>query len=226
MLINLKNANICQREGRLVLGNVNLQVNEGDFIYLIGRVGAGKSTLLKTLYCELMLDEAEEATVLGRDLLTIRNKEIPALRREMGIVFQDFQLLNDRNVYKNLYFVLKATGWKDKDAINRRINEVLTDIGLADKMANMPHQLSGGEQKRIAIARAILNHPKLIIADEPTSNLDKDTTDEVMQLLRKISETGTAIVMTTHNIALLKNYPGKAFQCQDEKVEEVTIRRA
>ena len=144
----------------------------------------------------------------------------------MGIVFQDFQLLNDRNVYKNLYFVLKATGWKDKDAINRRINEVLTDIGLADKMANMPHQLSGGEQKRIAIARAILNHPKLIIADEPTSNLDKDTTDEVMQLLRKISETGTAIVMTTHNIALLNNYPGKAYQCQDEKVEEVTVRRA
>ena len=198
MLINLKNANICQREGRLVLGNVNLQVNEGDFIYLIGRVGAGKSTLLKTLYCELVLDEADEATVLGHDLLTIRNKEIPALRREMGIVFQDFQLLNDRSVYKNLYFVLKATGWKDKDAINERIKEVLTDIGLADKMANMPHQLSGGEQKRIAIARAILNHPKLIIADEPTSNLDKDTTDEVMQLLRKISETGTAIVMSTH----------------------------
>ena len=226
MLINLKNANICQREGRLVLGNVNLQVNEGDFIYLIGRVGAGKSTLLKTLYCELVLDEADEATVLGHDLLTIRNKEIPALRREMGIVFQDFQLLNDRSVYKNLYFVLKATGWKDKDAINERIKEVLTDIGLADKMANMPHQLSGGEQKRIAIARAILNHPKLIIADEPTSNLDKDTTDEVMQLLRKISETGTAIVMSTHNIALLNKYPGKAFQCQDEKVEEVTVRKA
>ena len=225
MLINLKNANICQREGRLVLGNVNLQVNEGDFIYLIGRVGAGKSTLLKTLYCELVLDEADEATVLGHDLLTIRNKEIPALRREMGIVFQDFQLLNDRSVYKNLYFVLKATGWKDKDAINERIKEVLTDIGLADKMANMPHQLSGGEQKRIAIARAILNHPKLIIADEPTSNLDKDTTDEVMQLLRKISETGTAIVMSTHNIALLNKYPGKAFQCQDEKVEEVTVRK-
>ena len=177
MLINLKNANICQREGRLVLGKVNLQVNEGDFIYLIGRVGAGKSTLLKTLYCELVLDEADEAKVLGHDLLTIRNKEIPALRREMGIVFQDFQLLNDRSVYKNLYFVLKATGWKDKDAINERIKEVLTEIGLADKMANMPHQLSGGEQKRIAIARAILNHPKLIIADEPTSNLDKDTTD-------------------------------------------------
>ena len=136
----------------------------------------------------------------------------------MGIVFQDFQLLNDRSVYKNLYFVLKATGWKDKDAINERIKEVLTDIGLADKMANMPHQLSGGEQKRIAIARAILNHPKLIIADEPTSNLDKDTTDEVMQLLRKISETGTAIVMSTHNIALLNKYPGKAFQCQDEKM--------
>ena len=226
MLINLKNANICQREGRLVLGNVNLQVNEGDFIYLIGRVGAGKSTLLKTLYCELVLDEADEATVLGHDLLTIRNKEIPALRREMGIVFQDFQLLNDRSVYKNLYFVLKATGWKDKDAINERIKEVLTDIGLADKMANMPHQLSGGEQKRIAIARAILNHPKLIIADEPTSNLDKDTTDEVMQLLRKISETGTAIVMSTHNIALLNKYPGKAFQCQDEKMEEVTVRKA
>ena len=144
----------------------------------------------------------------------------------MGIVFQDFQLLNDRSDYKNLYFVLKATGWKDKDAINERIKEVLTEIGLADKMANMPHQLSGGEQKRIAIARAILNHPKLIIADEPTSNLDKDTTDEVMQLLRKISESGTAILMTTHNISLLNKYPGKAFQRKKKKVEEVTIRRA
>lgn len=226
MLINYKNANIYQRHGVQVLGNVDFQVDGGEFVYIIGRVGAGKSTLLKTLYCELDIKEADEATILGHDLLAIRQKDVPALRRELGIVFQDFQLLSDRTVYKNLYFVLKATGWKDKQKIDDRINEVLTETGLTDKLEKMPHELSGGEQQRIAIARAILNHPKLIVADEPTGNLDKDTADNIMQLLRKISDTGTAVVMSTHNISLLNKYPGKAFQCQNGKVEQVTVRKA
>ena len=172
------------------------------------------------------MDEAEEANVLGHDLLTIRRKEIPALRRELGVVFQDFQLLRNRTVYRNLAFVLKATGWKDKAQINKRIDEVLTMIGLQDKVNKMPFELSGGEQQRIAIARAILNHPKLIIADEPTGNLDKETADHIMQLLYSLSETGTAVVMTTHNIGLLNKYPGRAYQCNNGKMEQVTDRRS
>ena len=189
-------------------------------------MGSGKSTLLKTLYCELDIDEADEAVVLERDLKTIRRKEIPALRRELGVVFRDFQLLSDRTIYKNLRFVLKATGWKDNEAINARIDEVLTQIDLLDKKDKMPNELSGGEQQRVAIARAILNTPKLIIADEPTGNLDKETADNIMQLLKRISETGTAVVMSTHNIALVNKYPGKAFQCQDGKIEQVIIKKA
>ena len=164
--------------------------------------------------------------MLGYDLMTIRRKEIPALRKQLGVVFQNFLLLNDRSVYRNLYFVLRATGWKDKKLIDERINEVLEQIGLADKIAKMPHELSGGEQQRIAIARAILNHPKLIIADEPTGNLDKETADNIMQLLHSISETGTAVIMSTHNIALLNKYPGRAYQCQDGQMGEVTVRKA
>lgn len=226
MLINYKNATIYQSSGVKILEGVDLEVNEGEFVYIIGRVGSGKSSLLETLYCELDIDEADEATVLDFDLLTIRRKEIPALRRELGVVFQDFQLLRERTVYKNLEFVLKATGWKDKKAIDERIGEVLTQIGLADKADKMPHELSGGEQQRVAIARAILNHPKLIIADEPTGNLDKETADNIMQLLKSISESGTAIIMTTHNIALLNKYPGKFYQCQDGKMEQVIVKQA
>ncbi|SEE00907.1 cell division transport system ATP-binding protein [Prevotella sp. lc2012] len=226
MLISYKNVSIYQHQGVQVLSNVNLQVDNGEFVYIIGRVGSGKSTLLSTLYCELDIDEAEEATVLGYDLKTIRRKEIPALRKDLGIVFQDFQLLSDRTIYKNLHFVLKATGWKDKEEIDQRIHEVLTEIGLSDKHDKMPNELSGGEQQRIAIARAILNRPKLIIADEPTGNLDKDTADDIMQLLYNISKSGTAVVMSTHNISLLSKYPGKAFQCQDGRMEQVTIRKA
>ena len=208
MLINYKNVNVYQNSGIKVLEGVNLEVNEGEMVYIIGRVGSGKSSLLKTLYCELDVDEADEAIVLERDLKTIRRKEIPGLRRDLGVVFQNFQLLGDRTVYKNLRFVLKATGWKDNEAIDNRIDEVLTQIGLIDKKMMMPHELSGGEQQRVAIARAILNHPKLIIADEPTGNLDKETADNIMQLLKSIADEGTAVVMSTHNIGLVNKYPG------------------
>ena len=222
MLIRYKNANIYQRHGICVLKNVNLQVDEGQFIYLIGRVGSGKTTLMRTLYCELVMDEADEATVLGRDLLTIRQKDIPALRREMGVVFQDFQLLADRSVYKNLEFVLKATGWKKGDGIEERISEVLASVGMGDKGDSMPYELSGGEQQRVAIARAILNKPKLILADEPTGNLDPETSSHIINLLFDICKTGTAVVMSTHNLPMIKENPSIIYRCQDEKIEDIT----
>ena len=222
MLISYKNVNIYQREGEPVLEQVNFQVNEGQFIYIIGRVGSGKSSLLKTIYFELDVDEADEAKVLDTDILELRRRDIPPLRRQMGIIFQDFQLLGDRTVYKNLQFVLKATGWKDKQHIDERIKEVLTQVGLQDKADKMPHELSGGEQQRVAIARAILNKPKMIIADEPTGNLDPETAASIIELLRQISQTGTAVVMTTHNITLLDKYPGIVYRCSEKKLEEVT----
>ena len=221
-LISYKNANIYQRHGICVLKNVNLQVDEGQFIYLIGRVGSGKTTLMRTLYCELEVDEADEAMVLGRDLLTIRQKDIPALRREMGVVFQDFQLLADRSVYKNLEFVLKATGWKKDDGIEERISEVLAAVGMGDKGDSMPYELSGGEQQRIAIARAILNDPKLILADEPTGNLDPETSNDIIKLLFNIAKKGTAVVMSTHNLPLVKANPSITYRCQKERLEDVT----
>jgi cell division transport system ATP-binding protein len=222
MLISYKNANIYQRHGICVLKNVNFQVDEGQFIYLIGRVGSGKTTLMRTLYCELEIDEADEANVLGYDLLSIRNKDIPALRREMGVVFQDFQLLADRTVYKNLEFVLKATGWKKKDGIEERINEVLEAVGMSDKAQRMPFELSGGEQQRVAIARAILNKPKLILADEPTGNLDPETSKEIIKLLFRISDEGTAIVMSTHNLPLIEANPSVTYRCQNALMEDIT----
>jgi cell division transport system ATP-binding protein len=197
-------------------------VEEGEFIYLIGRVGSGKSSLLKTIYCEMDIDDADEAVVLGHDLLTIRQKEIPELRRKMGIIFQDLQLLSDRNVYRNLYFVLKATGWTDKDAINKRIDEVLEQVNMSDMKERMPHELSGGEQQRISIARALLNSPQLIVADEPTASLDVETADAIIKLLREISLRGTAVILTTHNRSLLNKYPGIVYRCNEEKLEEVT----
>ena len=222
MLISYKNVNVYQSEGELVLKNVNFHVDEGEFVYLIGRVGSGKSSLLKTIYCELDIDEADEATVLDYDLRELRRKDVPRLRRQMGIVFQDFQLLTDRTVYKNLRFVLKATGWKDRDAIEARIDEVLQQVGMSEMKSRRPHELSGGEQQRIAIARAILNSPKLIVADEPTGNLDPETADSIIQLLRQISQTGTAVIMTTHNIPLLDQYPGIVYRCIDGQMEEIT----
>ena len=222
MLISYKNANIYQRHGICVLNNVNFQVDEGQFIYLIGRVGSGKTTLMRTLYCELEMDEADEAMVLGHDLLTIRQKDIPTLRREMGVVFQDFQLLADRSVYKNLEFVLKATGWKKRDGISERIAEVLAAVDMENKGDCMPYELSGGEQQRVAIARALLNKPKLILADEPTGNLDPETSSHIINLLFDICKTGTAVVMSTHNLPMIKQNPSIIYRCQDKRMEEVT----
>ena len=221
MLIEYKNATICQQDGEEVLKGVDFHADSGEFIYIIGRVGSGKSSLLKTFYQELDIEEADEATVLDYDMLSIRRKHVPALRRQMSIIFQDFQLLADRTVYKNLRFVLRATGWK-KNEVDARIDEVLSQVGMTEKKMRMPHELSGGEQQRIAIARALLNSPKLIVADEPTGNLDPETTEGIMTLLKEISQTGTAVIMTTHNIPLLDRYPGTVYRCLDGRLEEVT----
>lgn len=222
MLINYKNANIYHQDGDTVLRGVDFHVDEGEFIYLIGRVGSGKSSLLKTIYLEMDIDEADTAEVMGYDLMTIRRKQIPELRRKMGIIFQDLQLLSDRTVYKNLHFVLKATGWKDKADIRQRIDEVLEQVGMSDKKDRMPHELSGGEQQRISIARALLNSPQLIIADEPTASLDYETAENIIQLLREISMTGTAVILTTHNRSLLNKYPGIVYRCNNQQLEDVT----
>ena len=222
MLIDYKKANIYQKDGILVLGDVDFHVDEGEFIYIIGRVGAGKSTLLKTLYFELDVHEAEEAFVLNHDLREMKQKYIPALRRQMGIIFQDFQLLGDRTVRENLRFVLRATGWKDKNEINERIDDVLSDVNMQDMGDRFPHELSGGEQQRIAIARAILNKPKVIIADEPTGNLDVETARQIIELLKQITQSGTAVVMTTHNTSLLKEYPGIVYRCINKRLEDIT----
>ncbi|MCI7399257.1 MAG: cell division ATP-binding protein FtsE [Prevotella sp.] len=222
MLIEYKNAKICQTDGKVILADVNFNAGEGEFIYLIGRVGTGKSSLLKTMYFELDLDEAEKAVVLNHDIKSLKRKHVPALRRQMGIIFQDFQLLADRTVRRNLEFVLKATGWKKKDEIEARVKEVLAEVGMEEKIDQMPHELSGGEQQRVAIARAILNKPKVIIADEPTGNLDPETAEKIIQLLRNISQTGTSVVMSTHNLPMLEKYPGIVYRCAEGHLEEVT----
>lgn len=223
MLITYKNVNIYQ-DNSLILKNTNFQVDEGEFVYLIGKVGSGKSSLLKTIYCELDLDKnsSEQAEVLGRNLIALKRKEVPALRKEMGIIFQDFQLLHDRTVSQNLNFVLRSTGWKDKGEIRNRIMEVLEAVDMADKKDKMPYELSGGEQQRIAIARAILNNPKVIIADEPTGNLDPETTCKIVSLLRDVTQTGTAVVMSTHNISMLNQFPGIVYRCHDGQIDDVT----
>lgn len=221
MLIEYKKVRIFQ-EDVCVLNDVDFHVEEGEFIYIIGKVGSGKSSLLKTTYCELDIESGEQATVLDRNIMNIRRREIPALRKEMGIIFQDFQLLHDRTVAKNLRFVLKATGWKNKKEMEERIDEVLEMVGMQEKKDKMPHELSGGEQQRIAIARAILNKPKIIIADEPTGNLDPETATYIIDLLRQISQTGTAIVMTTHNIPMLDKFPGIVYRCKDGAIYDVT----
>ena len=223
MFIEYKNVNVYQGDV-LVLGGVDFHVDEGEFIYIIGHVGSGKSSLLMTLYCELDIDEGEQAVVLGRNLLKVKRKEVPALRKELGIIFQDFQLLHDRSVYKNLQFVLKATGWKSRKDMDERIGEVLDAVGMADKRDKMPYELSGGEQQRIAIARAILNRPKIIIADEPTGNLDPETADNIVNLLKQISLKGTAVVMSTHNLPMLDRYPGIVYECGEGRMTDVTAR--
>ena len=221
MIIEYQTVNIYQDDVPVLQG-VDFHVEESEFIYIIGPVGSGKSSLLKTLYGELDLYEGERAEVLGRDMLKIKRREIPALRKEMGIIFQDFQLLHDRSVFKNLRFVLKATGWKDRKAMEERIDDVLDAVGMKDKKDKMPFELSGGEQQRIAIARAILNKPRIIIADEPTGNLDPQTADNIVSLLKQISLTGTAVVMSTHNIPMLDKYPGIVYECNDGTIKDVT----
>lgn len=220
MLIDYKNATIYQ-EDKLILDNVNFHLDEGEFIYLIGKVGSGKSSLLKTMYGELDIDSADNAMVLGRDMLKIKRKHLPELRREMGIIFQDFQLLHDRTVYKNLRFVLKATGWKKNDDIDTRIDEVLDAVNMAEAKEKLPHELSGGEQQRIAIARSLLNKPKVIIADEPTGNLDPETAENIVLLLKGITHSGTAVVMSTHNLPMLDKVPGIVYRCESNTLEEV-----
>lgn len=220
MLIEYNNATIYQ-EDKCVLDKFNFRLDEGEFVYLIGKVGSGKSSFLKTLYCELDIDSADKAEVLGRDLMNIKSKHIPELRREMGIVFQDFQLLHDRTVLSNLQFVLKAIGWKDKAEIQERIDQVLADVGMQNTINKLPHELSGGEQQRIAIARALLNTPKIIVADEPTGNLDPETAESIIMLLKEITRTGTAVIMSTHNIPMLDKIPGIVYCCENGTMAEV-----
>ena len=215
-IINLENVQIYQKD-MLVLSHVNLHVIKGEFIYLIGRTGSGKSSLLKTLYGELELKEGH-GTVCDFDLRSMKRKDVPYLRRKLGIVFQDFELLMDRSVNDNLDFVMKATGWKDKAEISKRREEVLEKVGLGTKGYKMPHELSGGEQQRVVIARALLNDPELILADEPTGNLDPVTTEEILNLLATISQSGRAIIMATHDYSLMKNYSTRIIQCENNKV--------
>lgn len=208
-----------------MLEDVCFEVEPEQFVYVIGKVGTGKSSLLKTMYCELDIDKrnAEKAEVLGRNLLTIKRREVPALRREMGVIFQDFQLLHDRNIYKNLEFVLRSTGWKSAKEIDERIDLVLDAVGMKEKKMELPHELSGGEQQRIAIARALLNHPKIIIADEPTGNLDPETAEKIVGLLYEISHTGeTSVVISTHNHSLIDKFPGRVYKCADGKLTDVS----
>ena len=217
-LISYNNVSIWQQEQE-VLEGIDFSINSGEFVYLIGKVGSGKSTFLKSIYGELDIKDGN-ATVLGYDMKTIKRKHIPALRRRIGIVFQDFQLLTDRTVKENLEFVLKATGWKNNNDIQLRISEVLTQVGMDTKGYKIPNELSGGEQQRIVIARAILNRPELILADEPTGNLDVETGHRIVELLREICSQGSAIIMTTHNMNLLSEYPGKVYKCESHKLEE------
>ncbi|MEE4114776.1 MAG: ATP-binding cassette domain-containing protein [Marinilabiliaceae bacterium] len=217
-IISLKDCKIYQQD-HLVLSNVNLEINKGEFVYLIGKVGSGKTSLIKTINGQSPLVEGE-ALIAGFDLKSLKRKDIPRLRRKLGIVFQDFQLLSDRTVHSNLEFVLKATGWKNKKDIDQRIGEVLEKVGLGTKGYKMPHQLSGGEQQRVVIARALLNDPDIILADEPTGNLDPDTSDDIIVLLKEISRTGRAVVVSTHNYTVLKRHEARTIKCEDGNLTE------
>ena len=217
-VIELIGADIFQRENR-ILSNVNLEVNSGEFVYVIGKVGTGKSSLIKTLNAELPLVSGK-GSVLGFQLLNLKQKEVPGLRKKMGVVFQDFRLLNDRNVYQNLVFVLRATGWKDKNEINNRIEEVLKSIGVVDKSEKMPHELSGGEQQRVVIARTILNNPDLLLVDEPTGNLDPETSSEILDLFISLNKEGKTVLIVTHDYASIANKPTRTLVCADGKITD------
>ena len=219
LLVKYTDVQIC-REELTILKHINFELYSGEFVYFIGRVGSGKSSLLKTMYADLPIYEGE-AIVLDFDVRHLKNKEIPNLRRKLGVVFQDFQLLTDRSVYENLAFVLRATGWKDREEIDTRVSEVLDQVGMRKKSYKMPHELSGGEQQRIVIARALLNSPKIILADEPTGNLDPQTGQQIVSLLHHICETGTAVIMTTHTLNLVEEVPGRILKCEDKSLVEV-----
>lgn len=221
-VLSLQNVTIYQ-EGNAVLSDINLEVNHGEFLYLIGKTGSGKSSFMKLLYADLKLQEGEGVFV-DYDLKTLKERDIPYLRRKIGIVFQDFKLLPDRSVFDNLHFVLRATGWTDKEEMKVKIEEVLDKVGMKNVSNKMPHQLSGGEQQRVAVARALLNDPEVILADEPTGNLDPQTSVEVMQLLREINQNGKTIIIATHDYALLMKFPSKTLKCEEGTIFEVVQR--
>lgn len=222
-VLELKDAAVFQKEN-LVLSDINLNINKGEFVYLIGKTGSGKSSFLKTLYADLPLKKGT-GSIVGFNLDVLKNKQIPFLRRKLGVVFQDFKLLSDRSITANLDFVLRATGWKNKAERNTKIEGVLSKVGMETKGFKFPHELSGGEQQRIAIARALLNDPELIIADEPTGNLDPQTSIEVMNVLREINQNGNTILMATHDYALILKYPSKTLKLQDQKIFEVVQKK-
>lgn len=222
-VLYLKDASIYQGES-LVLSDVNVEINKGEFVYLIGKTGTGKSSFMKTLYGDLPLTQGE-GSIVDFNLRTLKENDIPFLRRKLGIVFQDFKLLTDRTINENLLFVLKATGWKNKTEMTTRVEEVLNKVGMKTKGFKFPHELSGGEQQRVAIARALLNNPELILADEPTGNLDPQTSIEVMEVLQDINKNGNTILMATHDYALLLKYPSKTLKCDDNQVFEVVQRK-
>lgn len=215
-IVKYRNVEILRKE-HVVLKDVTFDLQQGEFLYLIGKVGSGKSSLLKSIYSEIPISDGS-ARVFDFDLNSLKRKEIPMLRRQIGIVFQDFQLLTDRNVYDNLRFVLEATGWDNRNEIEGRIEEVLKQVGMLNKSYKMPHELSGGEQQRIVIARALLNKPQLILADEPTGNLDPATSEQIVNHLHEISSNGTAVIMATHNLALVDQFPGRVLRCEDKKL--------
>lgn len=217
IIVDYKKVEI-ERADRLVMKDVTFRVSEGEFCYLVGRVGSGKSSLLKTMYADVPIPGGEKAEVLGYDLLTLKKRQIPYLRRSIGIVFQDFQLLQDRSAMANLRFVLEATGWKDKREIEDRIAEVLKDVGMENKSYKMPHELSGGEQQRIVIARALLNKPRLILADEPTGNLDPQTGYQIVSLLHRLAEEGNTIIMATHNMQMVEDFSARVLRCNDKEL--------